>query len=339
MKKKRIFICYTLFHIYVSILKVVNEVHYDENILIITDHILNYGFIKNRIEKRNYFNKVFVIEDKKLKKNFDESFKKNNYLHEKLKKYIFFKNNVIAFFEKNQGDVLKSAYVPKNTEINMFLDKTFTSFYFMFIYNDITLIEDGESLYSKKKFNIIIAILRLLGYPVSDGQSKYIKTVEATRPYDLRNNVRKKAKKLDLNVLTKQINKKQKDEVVSLFIESGFDLNILKNALLLITQPFSEDSLISEAEKIALYNDIIAEYSPKYRVIIKPHPRELTDYKSVVKENILVINKDFPLEILDFLVEDKTITGITISSSAINNLNCLKNRIVLGVNVIKSRTS
>lgn len=334
MKNKRIFICYTLFHIYVSILKVVNEAHYDENILIITDHVYNFNSIKKRIEERGYFDEVFIVEDKKMKNEFDESFKNYGFLYGKFKKYVFFKYNVISFFEKYMSILFKQNSIPKKSEINLFLDKTITSFYFMFTYNDIRLIEDGEGLYSKEKFNILITFLHMLGYPAPDGRNKYIKVVEATRPNELKPYVRKKAKHLNLNELSGLISKKQKNEIVSLFLENSFDLKILENTVLLITQPFSEDGVISETEKTVMYNEIIADYSPKYKVVLKPHPREQTDYKSVVKEDILVIDKNFPLEILDFIIEDKIITGITISSSAINNLNCLKNRIVLGVDMV-----
>lgn len=51
---------------------------------------------------------------------------------------------------------------------------------------------------------------------------------------------------------------------------------------ILLTQPISEDGLVSEDEKIEIYRSIII--NSKLKILIKPHPREITNYKQVFND-------------------------------------------------------
>lgn len=79
-------------------------------------------------------------------------------------------------------------------------------------------------------------------------------------------------------------------------------LTRLKQArVLLVTQPMSEDNIMSESDKIAVYKSIMEQYREK--IIIKPHPRETTDYRKFFP-NIEVFPKTAPVELLKLLVPE-----------------------------------
>ncbi len=69
-----------------------------------------------------------------------------------------------------------------------------------------------------------------------------------------------------------------------------------KRKILLVTQPLAEDKIIPEREKIALYQSILSQYDAS-EVIIKPHPRELTDWTKIFPD-IPVAPRSMPVELL-----------------------------------------
>lgn len=66
----------------------------------------------------------------------------------------------------------------------------------------------------------------------------------------------------------------------------------------LFTQPLSEDRILSEDEKISIYKKIVDSVGEE--LIIKTHPREVTDYAALFPNN-KVFNKPVPLELLSLI--------------------------------------
>jgi len=76
--------------------------------------------------------------------------------------------------------------------------------------------------------------------------------------------------------------------------------DLRQKKVILLTQPWNEDfKAISEEDKIEAYRKILADYNPD-EVVIKPHPREKTNYREVFK-GYTVFDKRVPMEILNFL--------------------------------------
>lgn len=84
----------------------------------------------------------------------------------------------------------------------------------------------------------------------------------------------------------------------------------------LFTQPLSEDKLITLNEKISIYKEIIDSVGDD--LIIKTHPREVTDYRVLFPNNI-VFDKPVPLELLS-LVGIQFGEVYTLFSSSVLNL-------------------
>lgn len=87
--------------------------------------------------------------------------------------------------------------------------------------------------------------------------------------------------------------------------------------VLVVTQPLSEDNMMAEADKIELYRRIISVYGAD-QVIIKPHPREKTDWTTVFPE-APVIPKQVPMELLARLAKLERIATF-FSTSAFGTL-------------------
>lgn len=91
-----------------------------------------------------------------------------------------------------------------------------------------------------------------------------------------------------------------------------------KNAIV-FTQPLSEDGFISENKKVEIYKEIINELLKKnYLIFFKNHPREMTKY--TFSKDVIVLEKDFPAEVLNF-TNIKFHTAIAVCSGSIDTIN------------------
>lgn len=128
----------------------------------------------------------------------------------------------------------------------------------------------------------------------------------------------KKIRTFNLEKLWNQRKDEDKEKILS-FFNNNIDLENLKNKkILLLTQPLSEDSLISEKEKIEIYSKILKKYNIK-EVIIKKHPREQTEYSKYFG-NACILEEKIPIELLT-LNNFKIEKVITLFSTAIFNFN------------------
>lgn len=72
--------------------------------------------------------------------------------------------------------------------------------------------------------------------------------------------------------------------------------NLRRRKWIVLTQPFSEDNVISEELKIAVYRKIINQIDDIHSVVIKPHPREKTDYEKYFP-GVKVLKSKAPIQL------------------------------------------
>lgn len=119
----------------------------------------------------------------------------------------------------------------------------------------------------------------------------------------------KKIQKLNLQNLWDKQSFENKQRILEIF---DVDISILRELedkkIILFTQPLSEDGFITEKEKIEIYKKILKNYKEK-KVVIKPHPREETDYLKYFP-NFYILEAKYPIEllVLNGLKIDKVIT-------------------------------
>lgn len=195
----------------------------------------------------------------------------------------------------------------------------------IFYKESLIALEEGTATYSQ--------------FPVTlRGKIKYFLVDVLNIFFNIRERQDFKGKKIEKFYLTENLCKempeefKEKAEVINLknlwdnkieeeqkLILDVFNFNeeilkkVTEDTIMLITQPVSEDGIISEEEKIEIYSKIIDRYKNQ-SIVIKPHPREKTDYSKYFL-NCYVMKERYPIEILE-LVGIKIKKVVTLFSTA-----------------------
>lgn len=322
----KIYVCGTLYHLYVSTLKNVEDSNQGiKSLLIVSDHTPNLSSLAQKLVEKGFFSDYCYIP-------FFEIKRKLKLGTGPIKRNLLRNRNVVEYVEDN-SDIRKRFDFFSNSEINLFYNLGITSLYFLirFKNNNFVQLEDGIRNYNPKVSNLKAFKRRfLLNTPQGEGRDKQIKRIEVQSPENLPPEVRKKGVKLDLQSIIESLENSRKQEILNIFSQGNiFSLNNNKK-LILITQPLSEDNFVSEDYKISIYNKILNEHASDFDVYLKAHPREITDYKGKLDIEVNELPRNFPLEILNFYTEIVFDKGITIFSGALNNLKNIRERIFLG---------
>lgn len=132
------------------------------------------------------------------------------------------------------------------------------------------------------------------------GLSEKIEKIYLTGILPIPELIRNKVEIINIKKLWRDLSQKHKEEILEVFnlnLDKLQQYNIISGKKLLLTQPLSEDKIITEQEKIDIYREILLKENGK-NIYIKAHPREKTNYKEVFKEfNINIIENSFPIEI------------------------------------------
>ena len=173
--------------------------------------------------------------------------------------------------------------------------------------------------FSKKlRKNFVYGVKKI--YP-SLGISEKIQKIILTGILPIPEIIKPKVELINLENRWKKLSKEKKEKILEIFninLNEIKNLEKSKNKILLLTQPLSEDRIVSEEEKINMYKDILQKRNIK-EVYIKIHPRERTNYvKGFENIKVHIIKKDFPVEIL-FLLNINFSKVITLFSTAALN--------------------
>lgn len=110
-----------------------------------------------------------------------------------------------------------------------------------------------------------------------------------------------KLAKFNVQSLWTGLSEEHKNKIADIFNMSAKDLSTAASrSVVLITQPLSEDNMMSESDKVELYNRIVDNYGAQ-NVVIKPHPREKTNWAEIFPD-MPIIPRQIPVELLTKLV-------------------------------------
>lgn len=321
-----VYICHTLYHLYLSLMRAAIDHQYYEkkSIIILADSIENAEGYMETLKSKKFIENALFVNDKHITNRI-----RNNYL-----KILFYRKYILNEYQLYLTKIdFKDSYT--QYKINLFIDTSDLSKYFMMKYKSVTLLEDGIGIYRTYRKNYKYFLKIFLGLPKEWGRSKYIKKIEVARPEKLSDDLKHKASKANIESMVSLINNDTLSEINDIFLKnvlmSTEKINNEKK-IIILTQPFSEDHIITEDEKVKLYESIIKKFSigEEYILIIKPHPREKTDYSKIF-DNVIILEKNFPVELMNnVLTFSEDDLCITINSSALNNLNC-KHKKMLGL--------
>nr|AFO84314.1 WepA [Cronobacter turicensis] len=131
------------------------------------------------------------------------------------------------------------------------------------------------------------------------GWSKQVSSVVLSGIVDIPDKLKNKTTLVDINMRWNELAPQQKQRFINIFSAEPY---IALKKVVIFTQPFSEDAMMSEAQKINIYKKIYNHYRQifqKDEICIKSHPREHTDYsqyfdcvfiKSKIPGQIMILN-------------------------------------------------
>lgn len=202
--------------------------------------------------------------------------------------------------------------------------------------NSFNLIEDGlinytiiEKLlnkYNKSKLRRILLRTPFMHIPY--GLSDHVSNVYLTGISAIPQEIKKKVCIVNMKEMWDSCSERHQQEILNVFAIDSHKLVTQNRSVLIITQPLSEDGIMSEVDKIGIYKKVI-EYYGDSNVLIKPHPREKTNYAKIFP-NIMVWEASFPIELIVYNDKNWGIkTVVTVYSTAVYSFDSCE-RVILG---------
>jgi Glycosyltransferase family 52 len=322
----QVFVCGTYFQIYVSMLLTLYRTNSNsKNLLILNDHTPEIEKIIPALRANGFFDHYLFVPFRKI----EAQVKRDKGFIGK----ILNRNKTIIHAVEHNSDIQSYGDFIATSELNFFYVWGYPSAYFVLKYPDnySRIIEDGTRNYFLKTSHVKLFKRKyLLRTYIGDGFDDTVKEIQVQRPEELDPRVRHKGTHLPFKEMQNRLSPEENERILNVFMAGHSLLNDSQKKLLVITQPLSEDDFITEEYKVSLYRQIIDDYAGQYKVYLKPHPRELTNYRQQLQREFVEIPRSFPLEMLDLM---KTITfekGVTLFSSSLSNLECIEQKIQLG---------
>tara|TARA_B100000809_G_C15132368_1_gene529021 strand:- start:434 stop:1438 length:1005 start_codon:yes stop_codon:yes gene_type:complete len=327
MKSKGLFVITSVYHILLSIL-LIEERKLKNNTLIIVEITPGIETLIDGLKNTSWFDDVFLMIGKKNQKR----------LAGKLT-YTINRKKIVQLIDK-QNKSLK-ALETSDTSFDIYVcspDSAKNYFFYKYKNHNKFMVEDGLKTYvtpAPKTFKKITSAL--VNRPLVNGFDNRITKVFATNPEELPQELKIKSEKLNWKNTLANLGPDKLNALSLAFLPSN---NLSEDGLfpkeksksIIITQTLNEDSVVeNESIKIDLYKGFVSQADTDL-IYIKPHPRELTDYEDVFKDDkrIIVLPKLFPAELLNLLPNLKFEKAFTAFSTAIDNLDNVNKKINLG---------
>lgn len=308
-----VYFCSTYYHVLISCLKslAANE----KPDLVILNYIKDSEALATRIKDSQLFNSVKILKTPSfvLQKNLFEKLFTNKLYKNRLKNFQF------------PFDDYKNIY--------LYMDDTWIARYCKLEHIRYHLIEDSVDAFKyilnnrfrelvKPEYNRFHKIYKL--FPYAEGNHKHF--LDSAEVIDIEVNEIKgtifehKEKNRLIEVPRTGLfnllkNKDLLNKVLDVFLDNK---NIIDgdNIAIIFTSPFFDDKFVnSEEEQLKVYNKLIKKYDD-FNILVKAHPRDATDYAKL--ENVRVIPKNFPSELIAYLDQSKIMKYISIASHSVD---------------------
>lgn len=333
----RVYICHTYYHVYVSLLKELNNDN-DKNIktdIVLSKMSTNFKNLRTHLEKSGIFNNVFEMDERNA----------NELLGGEINRYS--SSNLLV---KLIWQIKSTRLIAKR--LCKFIDIDFSKYDEIFVYVDgdpighylnykkikYCAVEDSldimkyyDSFRDQKYFRLkrILASLGLIfmGY----GFSRYAVGMEVN-DRKLSYSPKKKTIELSRKMLVENLNEHDRMLIYNIFM-SEYKINSNKTTsgktAILVAQSFYPEIIEQIDQQIRLYRDLINKYCEGFIIYIKPHPRDIFDYGQYFKDCI-ILEKYFPIEVLNFSDKLYFDRAITVNSASIDAINFVGEKIIVG---------
>lgn len=309
--KERIYVCHTYYHVYVTCLKelALPVESRRQATLVLSTMSNDFGNLKERAEACGLFEEVVMFDEKE------------DVFFPELMKYHTDKGNIVLNmlarikYTKLFGK-LEKPYVPVDfrqyRDIYVFCDSDPIGYYLSYEKIYYHAVEDGLNCiqyYDTARYDnrghfglkAWMAAHNLIF--IQNGYGKYCLDMEindkSVVPFPCEKYI-----EVPRAGLVDRLTKEDKDLLIHLFIENMDALTEqlesgARDKVLVLTEP-----LCALDVRRKLFADVIEEYGVidgrRGQVLIKPHPRDVLDYRKEFSEYI-VLNAMFPMEVLNFI--------------------------------------
>lgn len=325
-KLENVYVCLTVFHLYVSLLNIFNNSSKSKSLLILTDDIVDVDKIADSIKVVIPEIEVVLVDNKISRNKIISNVKNKIFFYKYLTKYYCW------FLDKYD-------FTLKDTNINIFNDTEYFSRFLLKRYKHFILWEDGVWMHPIIQKDLKYYLKHyLFQIPKKFGTSSSIKRIMVQDISRLPKDIRYKGLIYDLKKMSNNLDIVSKEKIQEVFL-NGFGIDNFvnnKKKMIILTQPISEENYVSEIQKVEIYIKLIQKYNSnnEHEVYIKNHPRDLTDYTKYY-EKAIIIPHNIPFEIFSLNSIISFDLGITLWSSSIYNVSFIKEKIFLGTDYIK----
>lgn len=335
--KKRIYICHTFYHVYVTCLKELTlpKAMRGQASLVLSTMSNDFGSLKERAEKSGLFEEVIIFDEKE-----------ESYFPELAKYHKDRGNLILNMFARMKYTKLfgklEEPFVPVNLkeygDIYVFCDSDPIGYYLNYKKIRYHALEDGldciryydTARYDNRghfKLKAWMAAHNLIF--IQNGYSKYCVDMEVNNTAVLEYTCPKYIEQ-PREALVRRLNQQDKNIILGIFLEDfdGLMDQLRQGAnserkVLVLSEPLCDLEVRRQ-----IFTDIIEQYGKDAQVLIKPHPRDVLDYEELFPEHIVLSGK-FPMEILNFIERlefEKVVSVFTVPDS----IHFAKEKIFLG---------
>lgn len=311
---KRIYICHTFYHVYVSILKECHLQHVQKDAycradIILSTVYLDLTLIRDRLQKTEFFDHIYIYHEKPFEA-FPHLMKykeDHGILRNMVQRMIFCKK-----FSKTQEDLIPVDLKPYDGNIWVYCDSDPIGYYLNGHHIHYHAVEDGldclryadgarydnQGAFGLKQWmashNLIF---------MQDGHSKYCIDMEVNNLAVLDIQAHKYVKYVEVcrQSLVDELTRADKDVILNCFIGNIERIrDVMKDTsgrkrVLILTE-----HLCTEEQRYRMFRDLMDEYCVGCTVMIKPHPKDDLDYAARFADAI-VMDRHFPMEIMEYI--------------------------------------
>lgn len=326
MKDYKIYICTTYYHVLISIVKAIQEE--TESRLVLTAHIPQITELAERIGCFHIFEHIRLIGEIK-------EYTAAN----KLEEVLFFHWRNKQCFKKQ---LFWERELRQAAAVYIFHDDTWVSHYLKEFAIPYTLLEDALDSFTiidrspfaymlpsrtlrhriRKKLNIGYFFLQ---------ECPYVKQIEVNSLKGLKIPADDRVFEVPRKKLFEGLTPECKKMLITIFGGNCGNQGKWKNAgVLILTQPLYEDGLVSDMEKQKqIYFQILKRFQcGDGTIYIKPHPRDICDYTDF---DAVILNRFFPVEILNYQEEIHFKKIVTVFSTAIQWMEIADEKICMDI--------
>lgn len=344
---RNLYICATYYHILVSLMrKVVDGSPSD---IIIDSCVPNAQSIINKLVKYKAFDGILYFD-----RNLFKEYPTNCSKFLRLLNEHWYNKTVI----NNTFDIPIQEY----KKVYIFNDRTPMGRFLVDMKVHYTLLEDGTNYFTdirrvNYRTNIQENVMRMLdpnpplkrkigrklnmGY-VSLGQNKYCDEIVVAKKENLFIPMNDKVTETTINDLADRLSVEQKQFIFDVFFDGSNldDLDCSEKKVLILTCPLRVEAFVkSDKQQIEIFRGLAEKYQNEgYKVYFKPHPRDEIDYSKFI-DNIVMLEKLFPIEILSFSGKLRFDLAVSYNSSAVFNLPIADKMEFIGFDELEERIS